>query len=59
MIISTNYITQISHVDACLKPVIHQQSKKPGGGIWFQSQGKAGLIVIYLITILYIKCYPH
>ena len=31
MIISTNYITQMSHVDACLKPVIHQQSKKPGG----------------------------
>ena len=55
---------------SCFKPVKHSQTKKPGGGIWFQSQGSAGLIVFLLhwysllknfilISILYIKKYKQ
>ena len=47
--------TKISHVQVFYTPTKHCPTKKPGGGIWFQSQGRAELIVFCLIGILYIK----
>ena len=50
---------KIRHVLVFWTPVKHCQTKKPGGGSWFQSQGKAELIISCCIDIVYFRACLH